>query len=118
MRKAQYIKFMETNKYEANDLLKYYKDTIHLDRMHICKLLNKINNNDNYNLLGRKDFDNEIIPQLNKLKNFAESKELIVNDYTYNIAHLSEYEYVTYYELILPFIKHQEKRNSLVVNNN
>jgi hypothetical protein len=113
MRKAQFIKFKETNQYEAVALANYYKETINLDRMHICKLLNKINNIDNFNLLGRKEFDIEIIPQLNKLKNFEENKDdLIKNDFTYNIAHMSEYGYVTYYELILPFIKHQVKRTS------
>jgi hypothetical protein len=106
MRKAQFIKFRTTAKPDTALVLKnYFKNTIDMDRNYIVKVLKEAIGEDYSQLVGKKEFDLEITPLLNVLKEHKEGKATITTDYTYNMAYVNEYEHVTYYELVLPYIK-------------
>jgi hypothetical protein len=122
MRKAQYIRLKKNGLDEPTPALdKYFKDSMSLDRKNMVRLLKDMNknnvNNVNYDELeSRPDFDQGLRTALSSsmIKDRGDGS-LITTDYSYNIAHMPEYEAVTYHQLILPFVRHRRNsKNNLV----
>jgi hypothetical protein len=85
--------------------MSYFKPMIILDRENIIKRLEELTNKEiNCNI---NTFDNVMPPIMNELN--VNEKPLIKGDFSYNIAYKPEFRDVVYYDLILPYLKKQEK---------
>jgi hypothetical protein len=107
LRKAQYYK-IKSMPFSTNLIMNYFRSMIIIDREFILKRLEKLTNKQ-YNC-NIKTFDN-VMPHIMKELNVVE-KPLIRSDFSYNIAYIPEFRDVVYYELILPYLKKNEKVSS------